>query len=216
MIAKRIHKEPCARFLRRSGDDQNCCEVVARISEKKDYGLRARVQKTRELGVLATSFNTMLGKIQEQDRELANQLDHLARETRIPVRTLEALERGQRDGLPGPVFLRGFVQSICRCCRADPATALEILATEGRARTRDTHADAVSPMRPPLPVPGDGMAVGTHRVGQVNWTYLAILMVFVVGILVALLTVGTGNSANDLSRRPDVPSGLRDGGLLVR
>jgi cytoskeletal protein RodZ len=167
-----------------------------------------------------------LGRYLQAAREAANlSIDQLSRDTRIPVRTLEGLEKGQRDGLPEPVFLRGFVRSICRSCHADPGPALEILANEARARNRVApRPDAAEPVpnRPPMPGPADDLMVGSQRFGQVNWTYLAILMVFVVGILVALLTVGTGGGPMDMSRRPDLPAqregipGLDGGGLKVR
>lgn len=150
-----------------------------------------------------------LGRYLQAARESAGlSLDDLARVTRIPVGTLQGLEAGRREGLPEGVFLRGFVQAVCRTCKTDPGPALEILAGEARARVRAARPDPASTVAPQPPVGSapEGLVVGTQRFGHVNWAYLAILMVFVVGILVALLTMGTGGGNMDMSRRPDVPA----------
>jgi cytoskeletal protein RodZ len=165
-----------------------------------------------------------LGRYLQAAREAAGlTLEQLSRETRIPVRVLERLEQGRREGLPEVVFLRGFVQSIARACQADPGPALEILAAESR-RARQPRSDgpAFPTVSVPLAGPAADLEVGSRQSGgQVNWTYLAIVMVFVVGIVVALLTVGTGAGQPDVVRRPDVPTQLQGspldgGGLRVR
>lgn len=48
-----------------------------------------------------------------QAREMTR--EHVARVTRIPMRTLDSLEEGRWDELPADVFVRGFLRSYARC-----------------------------------------------------------------------------------------------------
>ncbi len=51
----------------------------------------------------------------KRERELRQlSLGEISHATRIPVRTLEALEAGKTTELPDPVFVRGFVRSYAR------------------------------------------------------------------------------------------------------
>lgn len=45
-------------------------KLTKRISEEKDYSLRARINSDDEVGVLSSSFNAMLATIQEREKEL--------------------------------------------------------------------------------------------------------------------------------------------------
>ena len=90
-----------------------------------------------------------LGRYLRAAREAAGlSIEQLSRETRIPIRTLEGLEEGLREGLPERVFLRGFVQAVCRCCAVDPGPALELLAGEGRSRARAAGRSETPQTRP--------------------------------------------------------------------
>jgi len=51
-------------------------------------------------------------------------LAHIARETRIPEHSLERLEAGAFDALPGDVFVRGFVRSYAQCVGLSVSDAL--------------------------------------------------------------------------------------------
>jgi cytoskeleton protein RodZ len=137
-----------------------------------------------------------LGRFLVAAREAAGLgADVVARTTRIPVGTVQALEEGREADLPSPVFVRGFVVSYCRTVGADEARALELLAELSRARRA---ADAGEARDAPDPV--GRLLVGARRPIPTTWTYLAIVLVFVVGILVALLAIGTGGGQGDLSR----------------
>ena len=61
--------------------------VMDQISERADYGIRARSIDIAELDRLATGFNAMVGQIQERDASLAAHRDHL--EDLVAGRTAE-------------------------------------------------------------------------------------------------------------------------------
>jgi hypothetical protein len=52
-------------------------------------------------------------------------LDDVARITKIQPRILDKLERGELDGLPAEVFVKGFVRSFARCVGLDETEALD-------------------------------------------------------------------------------------------
>ena len=64
--------------------------VVTDVAVTQDYALRAPRQNVDELGLLAESINTMLARIQDQDRRLANHREHLEQE--VAQRTAELVE----------------------------------------------------------------------------------------------------------------------------
>ncbi len=53
-------------------------EVAGRISQNKDYSLRAPAHAPDEIGTLFDGFNTMLKEIEEQNRELNQHRSHLS------------------------------------------------------------------------------------------------------------------------------------------
>jgi cytoskeleton protein RodZ len=53
-------------------------------------------------------------------------LDQIARDTRIQLRQLQALESGDTLALPAAVFVRGFVRAYCQALGEDPAEALRL------------------------------------------------------------------------------------------
>jgi len=141
-----------------------------------------------------------LGRYLVAGREQAGiGLDQVSRATRIPLDVLAALETERWADLPQSVFVRGFVIAYCKTVGLDPARGLEALSVSLRGRIEGPDRAP-----PPVPVASGSLSVGPQRSGAVNWTYLAILMVFVVGIVVALLTVGTGGRS-DVSRAGSTP-----------
>lgn len=73
-------------------------------------------------------------------------LDRLARETRIPIGSLESLENSRFDDLPAEVFVRGYLKAYAR--------AVSISVDDTLARyTLSRRAGCVAslPARPPNP-----------------------------------------------------------------
>lgn len=136
-----------------------------------------------------------LGRYLTAGRERAGlTAEQVAKITRIPLRFVEALEAERLEELPGPVYVRGFVRSYCRAAGLDEGPAREMIAALPRvAGEREARKAAASG-------PATDLLVGERRGSSMNWAYLVIALVFVVGILVALLTVGTGGPRGDVSR----------------
>jgi cytoskeletal protein RodZ len=143
-----------------------------------------------------------LGQILIAGRTKAGMSDkEVAAITRIPQKTIGLLDSGGWQGCLAPAIARGFVIAYCKAVRTDETPALEALASEVRmlsagtgTATRETETDLAVDIR-----------VGSGRSGMANWPYLAILLLFVLGILVALLTVGTGDGRGDVSQADDRP-----------
>lgn len=55
-------------------------------------------------------------------------VDDVARQLRLSVKQVEALEAGQFDRLPGPVFVRGFIRNYAKLLRLDPDRLVEAAA----------------------------------------------------------------------------------------
>jgi len=58
--------------------------------------------------------------------EHARSLEDVARETRIQLALLRALESDDLDALPHPTFVRGFLKNICRALGISDGRALEL------------------------------------------------------------------------------------------
>ena len=58
-------------------------ELMERVSDEADYGVRARSSDISELDMLAKGFNAMLAQIRERDASLAAHRDHLEEEVEL-------------------------------------------------------------------------------------------------------------------------------------
>ena len=65
----------------------NLADVANRVSESKDFSIRATKESNDESGILVERFNEMLSQIEERDRELQRAQDEL--EQRVGERTKE-------------------------------------------------------------------------------------------------------------------------------
>jgi len=138
-----------------------------------------------ELGSYLSAGRTRAGLSAEQ----------VARETRIPLKSVTALEEERYDLLPEPVFVRGFVSAYCRAVRLDEGPAIDCMTQAFRTRSSGMPSAIQGPE-----LASEGMHVGPRRPGASNWTHLAILLVFAIGILVALLSFGDSDNRGDASR----------------
>lgn len=60
-------------------------------------------------------------------------IEQLALATKIPRASLELLEEDRYDGLPGPVFVKGFLRCAARAVGLDPQVVLDLLYERERA-----------------------------------------------------------------------------------
>jgi len=129
-------------------------------------------------------------------------LAQVAAVTRIPLQSLESLEQGRWSALPQPVFVRGFVTAFCRAVGVPEAPALDALPKAARPEpgvalsSVVTRGEAV--LRPYSP--------SGARPSSTNVAYLAIVLVFVVGLLLAVFAMGRKTSPADLSRAVSPPT----------
>ncbi len=81
-----------------------------------------------EASASATATVAHGGQLLRQAREAAGlHVAALAVSLKVPVRQIEALEQGQFDRLPGPIFVRALAGSVCRQLRVDAKPILAAL-----------------------------------------------------------------------------------------
>ena len=86
-------------------------------------------------------------------------LAHIAAETRIPLRHLEAIEKGDFAGLPSRTYAIGFSRTYAKAVGLDPvaitdAVRAELGETEGRRTTAEAGLEPGDPAR----LPSSGLA----------------------------------------------------------
>lgn len=64
----------------------------------------------------------------------------VARQLRLSERQVEALEAGDFDRLPGPVFVRGFMRNYARLLKLDPDRVLSSIQSELPVRAEEVNA----------------------------------------------------------------------------
>jgi hypothetical protein len=70
-------------------------------------------------------------RLRDAREEAELSIEDIARTTKIPTRSLEHLEAGRFDALPGDVFVRGFLRSYARCVKLDPESTVSDYALCG-------------------------------------------------------------------------------------
>lgn len=120
-------------------------------------------------------------------------LNDIATKTRVPMRHLEAIERGDYASLPSPTYAIGFARSFARAINADEtAIARDLRAELGRAPSEDADAAPYEPVDPAR-LPSRLLAWST-----------AILAVLLVGGYLLLRTEMFGASAPPPFEAPPV------------
>jgi len=137
------------------------------------------------------------GEHLRREREVRNiALQDVSRTTKIPLRSLEKLEAGEYEALPGEVFVRGFIKSYARCVGLDDENALLLYDSE-----RDQKRVEAEESQPHIDVVGEADASDPlqmrRRVG------IAVFVVIV--LIIATITLSL------LLRRPH----HTDGGLSL-
>jgi cytoskeleton protein RodZ len=120
-----------------------------------------------------------LGRQLRQARQSAGlSLEALAARTKITMRALEAIERGDFEQLPGGVFTRSFIRSYAREVGMSPDQAI----AEYRAESGTQPSPSL--VQPPPDTPPSESLPKRRRAIWSGWTIAAILLVSVFSVLV--------------------------------
>lgn len=127
----------------------------------------------------------------------------LAVALKVPVRQLEALEEGQFDRLPDPIFTRALASSICRQLRIDPKPVLAALPMAPSLAPRVGGG-----INAPFQRPGMPGAPGLVRFAlRPSMLIAAALTMAALGLLFmpSLFQIGDGSKAADTASGSDLP-----------
>lgn len=94
-----------------------------------------------------------------------------ARQLKLSVAQIEALESGDYAQLPGPVFVRGFIRNYARLLKLDPAPLLEEIASQ------------TAPVAPEAPEPARAAGIPFSGRRKFKWQFIAIGGLLVVAAL---------------------------------
>lgn len=102
-------------------------------------------------GMVSDGSRDPLGdRFRDARERQGTRIDAAAQTLRIPVRTLDALERGAYGDLPADVYVRGFVKAYADYLGVDSDEALRDFATERRALPpAAAQRHTVTVLRPP-------------------------------------------------------------------
>ncbi len=104
-------------------------------------------------------------------------LAEVSRVTRIPLSSLEAIERDRFDDLPGEVFIRGFLKSYARAVGASPQDVIARYASSRRVHT-------VTPL--PVASPVQAANEGQGRRFGVAIAFVLLLILFTLALSIVL------------------------------
>jgi cytoskeleton protein RodZ len=94
----------------------------------------------------------------------------VARQLKLSVWQVEALEAGLYHQLPGPIFVRGFIRNYARLVKLDPNELVQALGDS----VPPSAPRAAVPPSPDIPFPAKG---------KPRWALLAVPAVVIVGLL---------------------------------
>ena len=159
-----------------------------------------------------------LGNYLRRGREEAGlTLESVALQTKVPRRTLQALEDDRLDGLPALVFVRGFVRAYCATVGIDPLPALDAL--ESRATARDDlegYGAGAAQADSRQPIYLSRSPADPHRGLRIS--HLVLVLIAVALFVAAYVISGSGGddrgpsaAANDAPAAPGVQAPLEPG-----
>lgn len=159
-------------------------------------GRVSRLRHTCSQDELGMDERQDFGSYLRSERELRQiPLGEMAAVTKIPVRTLERLERGDWDTLPPRIFVRGFVRSYGRHLGIEGETTSRFCDALGRIRSReDRQVERV----------GDAATVeGSRR--RFGLALFVLILLIIVTITFSVLW-GVGSHASAQAARMHAPS----------
>jgi cytoskeletal protein RodZ len=97
--------------------------------------------------------------LREQRLRRGMSIEQLAAITKIPKRSLEMLEDDLHHGLPGPVFVKGFLRCVARALSLDVQAVMDLLYERERAAITARRGGRPSPpTAPSMPTVDGGSA----------------------------------------------------------
>lgn len=127
---------------------------------------------------METPVNETVGTFLKRNREgRLMSLAEVSRITRIPLHSLESIERDRFDDLPGEVFVRGFLKSYAKAVGVGPQDAVARYASGRRIH-----------MVTPLPVasPVQATSEGQGRRFGVAIAFVLLLILFTLALSIVL------------------------------
>jgi cytoskeleton protein RodZ len=115
-------------------------------------------------------------------REQGLSLGDVARQLKLSVRQVEALERDEYAAFPGPVFVRGFLRNYAKLLQLDPEALVAQAATLLPDRGAAAHAANPSVVATPVPL---RHSEGRRR-GRFGFGTLGLGLVLVIVVLAAI------------------------------
>jgi len=130
----------------------------------------------------------------------------VARETRIPLWILQNLEEDKLEDLPATVYLKGFIQSYCRCLAFDPSEALRVFEQQlyRAEQTMEVSKEDVSLLT--------YQNVGPTAEGRagLSLVHAVVLVVAALTFLVALFGTDSGSDSKSVAEQTTIESGEGD------
>jgi len=119
------------------------------------------------------------------------EIGDVARQLKLSVSQIQALEAGDFDKLPGPVFVRGFIRNYARLLKLDPEAILDSIELD--VPSASGHG-AVPPSRD-IPLPSEQV--------QKSWPrYVMPLLLLIAGLVVYEFYLSNGGSGEQQSVQP--------------
>jgi len=127
---------------------------------------------------METPLNETVGTFLKRSRESRlMSLAEVSRVTRIPLHTLESIERDRFDDLPGEVFVRGFLKAYAKAIGVVPQDAVARYASSRRVHT-------VTPL--PVASPVQATSEGQGRRFGVAIAFVLLLILFTLALSIVL------------------------------
>lgn len=157
------------------------------------------------------------GYIREQRQRRGLSIEQLAVATKIPASSLRLLEDDEFEGLPGPVFVKGFLRCCTRALGLPSETVMELLYERERAALqarRQQRSLLPSPSSPDIEIGGPAPKVpprikerpapdgGVVRSALLGLPRANTLLWLVIAAFVAVLVMAAFNLAGDVPVGP--------------